>query len=361
MLQDRAARLQGQVREAMAGQRGLRIEGGNSKAFYGHPVQGEVLSTREHRGIVHYAPTELVLTARAGTPLAEIEAALAEQNQMLPFEPPRFDAGTEHGATLGGTFATGLSGPRRPWTGAARDFMLGCRVLTGKGDILHFGGEVMKNVAGYDVSRLMTGAQGTLGVLLEISCKVLPRPAAETTLQQALPGEKALAAMNHWAGQPVPLSGAVYHDGVLSLRLSGDARAVDQARRQIGGDSPADADAFWHAIREQQHAFFDDPRPLWRLSLAPAHPPLELAGDVLYDWGGAQRWLLSDEDATVIRARVGNAGGHATLFREGIGGEDTETARFHPLSTPLRRLHLQLKAAFDPQGVLNFGRMYPDL
>jgi glycolate oxidase FAD binding subunit len=239
--------------------------------------------------------------------------------------------------------------------------MLGCRVLTGKGDFLRFGGEVMKNVAGYDVSRLMTGAQGTLGVLLEISCKVLPRPAAETTLQQAMPVEQALAAMNRWAGQPVPLSGAVYHHGVLILRLSGDARAVDQARRQIGGDSLADADAFWHGIREQQHAFFDDPRPLWRLSLAPAHPPLDLAGDVLYDWGGAQRWLLSDADATVIRAKVGNAGGHATLFRAGTEDGDEAVARFHPLSAPLRQLHQRLKAAFDPQGVLNFGRLYPDL
>jgi len=361
MLQDRAARLQGQVRDALAERRGLRIEGGNSKAFYGHPVAGETLSIREHRGIVHYAPTELVLTARAGTPLAEIEAALAAQDQMLPFEPPCFDGGTEPGATFGGSFATGLAGPRRPWAGAARDFMLGCRVLTGKGDILRFGGEVMENVAGYDVSRLMTGAQGTLGVLLEISCKVLPRPAAETSLQQALSEEQALAAMNHWAGQPVPLSGAVYHDGTLTLRLSGDARAVDQARRQIGGDVLEEAEAFWRAIREQQHAFFDDPRPLWRLSLAPAHPPLELAGDLLYDWAGAQRWLLSDADPTVIRAKVGNAGGHAILFRTRRGGDDDDVSRFHPLSAPLRQLHLRLKAAFDPQGVLNFGRLYPDL
>lgn len=350
MSSDHTQALQAQVNDAVSQQTRLRIEGGASKTFYGHTVEGEALSTREHCGIINYEPTELVLTARAGTPLSEIEAALAAENQMLPFEPPHFG----ETATLGGTIACGLSGPRRPYAGAARDYVLGCRILTGKGDVLHFGGEVMKNVAGYDVTRLMTGALGTLGVLLDISLKVLPHPAAETTLQLSLSAEQAIETMNYWAGQPVPLSAASHDGESLYLRLSGATSAVVQAEKQIGGEQVTQAETFWHSVREQTHQFFEDERPVWRLSLAAGHPPLAIEGKTLLDWGGAQRWVVSSASPASIRHAVAAAGGHATWFRQ--HAENAEI--FHPLPAPLQQLHQRLKQTFDPAGILNAGRMY---
>jgi glycolate oxidase FAD binding subunit len=272
---------------------------------------------------------------------------------MLPFEPPHFG----ETATLGGTIACGLSGPRRPYAGAARDYVLGCRVLTGKGDVLHFGGEVMKNVAGYDVARLMTGALGTLGVLLDISLKVLPRPAAETTLQLGLSAEQALEAMNYWAGQPVPLSAAAHDGDSLFLRLSGATSAVAQAKKQIGGDQAKQGETFWQSLREHTHHFFRDEQPLWRLSLAAGYPAMELEGNTMLDWGGAQRWLVSTETPETVRRAVAAVGGHATWFRQHTANADV----FHPLPTALQQLHHRLKQSFDPIGILNAGRMYPGI
>ena len=353
MSDDQTQALQVQVKEAFANETQLQIKGGDTKSFYGQVTKAEVLSTQQHCGIINYEPTELVLTARAGTPLSDIETALAKHNQMLPFEPPHFG----EAATLGGTIACGLSGPRRPYAGAARDYVLGCQVLTGKGDVLHFGGEVMKNVAGYDVARLMTGAMGTLGVLLDISLKILPRPATEVTLGLTMSPDEALQAMNHWAGQPVPLSAAVHDGETLMLRLSGAASAVKHAQQLIGGETLPSGEHYWQSIREQTHPFFNNSRPLWRLSLAPAQPPLTLEGDTLLDWGGAQRWLLSNESPDVIRQTVEKTGGHATLFRQ----QETKAEIFHPLPDKLKQLHQRLKQSFDPAGILNPGRMYSDV
>jgi glycolate oxidase FAD binding subunit len=353
MSDDHTQVLRAQVNDALTNGTPLQINGGGSKSFYGQMIKGEVLATQQHRGIINYEPTELVLTARSGTSLSEVEAALAKHNQMLPFEPPHFG----EAATLGGTIACGLSGPRRPYAGAARDYVLGCQVLTGKGDVLHFGGEVMKNVAGYDVARLMTGAMGTLGVLLDISLKILPRPATEVTLQLNMSPEEALQAMNYWAGQPVPLSAAVHEDESLMLRLSGATSAVAHAQQIIGGEVLTNAENYWQSIREHSHPFFNDARPLWRLSLAPAQPPLSLKGDTLLDWGGAQRWLLSNEDPETIRHAAAIAGGHVTLFRQ----QQSKADIFHPLPDKLKQLHQRLKQTFDPAGILNPGRMYPDM
>ncbi len=350
---DQTESLQSQVKDALATQTLLRIDGGSSKPFYGQRLKGEPLSTREHSGIINYEPTELVITARAGTPLSEIETVLAAQSQMLPFEPPHFG----DSATLGGTIACGLSGPRRPYAGAARDFVLGCRVLTGKGDVLHFGGEVMKNVAGYDISRLMTGALGTLGVLLDISLKVLPRPTAETTLQLEASAAQALDAMNHWAGQPVPLTAAAHDGELLYLRLSGATSAVTQAEKQIGGEQSKAGISFWQTLREHTHPFFQEEVPLWRLSLAAGYPSLALEGKQFLDWGGAQRWLVSAEKPELIRRAVAAAGGHATGFRH----QTPDVMVFHPLPANLYQIHERLKRRFDPAGILNAGRMYPDL
>ena len=343
--------LQAQVQAASRNNTPLRIVGGDSKNFYGRMVDGETLPVARHCGVVHYEPTELVITARSGTPLHEIERLLAQHGQMLAFEPPAFgDA-----ATIGGTIACGFSGPRRPYTGAARDFVLGTTILTGDGQILHFGGEVMKNVAGYDVSRLMCGALGTLGVLLEVSLKVLPAPALEQTIRLELPIDQAISAMNRWAAQPLPLSAACHDGSAMYLRLSGAAEAVRAARATLGGDPVDDAATFWAALREQTLAFFDSENVLWRVSLPATTPPLELPGIWLIDWGGAQRWLKTPANEGTVRDVAQRAGGHATVFR----GGDRSGEVFQKLTPPVAKIHQALKLRFDPQGILNPGRMYP--
>ena len=349
-----SADLRERIRAAAGRGTALRLRGGGSKDFYGGAPRGEVLDTRAHAGIVDYEPTELVVTARCGTPLAELEAALAAQGQMLAFEPPHFGSG----ATLGGCVAAGLSGPRRAAAGALRDFVLGARLVDGRARELAFGGRVMKNVAGYDVSRLLAGSLGTLGLILEVSLKVLPRPAAEQTLRFELPQEKALESLNRWAGTPLPVSASAWRDGELCLRLSGAERAVRAAAEKLGGEAlgAADAARFWSGIREQTDPWFAGDVPLWRLSLPSAAAPLELAGAPLIEWGGALRWLRSGADAATVRTAAAAAGGHATLFR----GGDKAAGVFAPLAPALARLHRELKAAFDPAGVLNPGRLYSD-
>jgi glycolate oxidase FAD binding subunit len=343
------------IRDAAAGKRPLNIRGGGSKAFYGNAATGELLSVAGYRGIVDYEPTELVVTARCGTPLAELEATLAEKGQLLPFEPPHFGPA----ATLGGCIAAGLSGPRRAYAGAARDFVLGVRILDGRGDDLRFGGQVMKNVAGFDVSRVMTGSLGTLGVILEVSLKVLPLPVAETTLRLAMDEAAAVRTLNEWDGKPLPISATAWDAGLLHVRLSGARAAVDAATRKLGGDAvdAAEATAFWRGIREQTAPFFaGGVEPLWRLSLPSATAPLALPGAQLVEWGGALRWLKSGAPAESIRAAALAAGGHATLFR----APDKAAGAFQPLAPGLLALHRKLKQTFDPAGIFNRGRMYPE-
>jgi len=340
-----------QVRAAAANGAKLRIRGGGTKDWYGQSVEGEILDTRGYTGIVDYEPTELVITARCGTPLSEIEAVLAEQNQMLAFEPPYFG----DGATFGGVIAAGLSGPRRANSGALRDFVLGAQLLDGKGDSLRFGGQVMKNVAGYDVSRLLAGSLGTLGLITEASVKVLPRPFAETTLRFEITEIEAIRTLNEWGGQPLPLSASCWHAGVLALRLSGAQAAVDAAVKSLGGQVLPDCAAFWAGVREQRHAFFEGDLPLWRLALPSTTGAIVLKGEQLIEWGGAQRWLRAGSDAAeAIRATVKAAGGHATLFR----GGDKRVGVFQPLAPAVARIHERLKASFDPAHLFNPGRMF---
>ncbi len=331
----------------------LCIRGNGTKDWYGQPPQGELLDTTAYSGIVAYDPTELVITARAGTTLREIGKALSEKNQMLAFEPPRFDGL----ATLGGIVASGLSGPRRQAVGSVRDFVLGAVLMDGKGEVLHFGGQVMKNVAGYDVSRLLAGSLGTLGLILEVSVKVLPRPVAQTTLQFEMSQTDALKQMNIWGGQPLPISGSCWHQGVLTIRLSGARAAVDAAIQKMGGTTLADAESFWDSLREQSHPFFADlSEGLWRVSVPTVAEPLPLPGEPLIEWGGAQRWLKTTAHAVVVRAAAEKAGGHATLFK----GGDKSAGVFHPLQPAVARIHRNLKNTFDPAGIFNRGRMYPD-
>ncbi len=356
-----------------------RIQGGGSKTWLGRTVAGEALEVAGHRGILGYEPTELVITARAGTPLAEIKAVLAERGQWLAFEPPHFDArldpdgrpGADADATLGGTIACGLSGPARPYAGSARDFVLGVRIINGRGEVLRFGGEVMKNVAGYDLSRLMVGAQGTLGVLLEVSLKVLPRPATDLTLTLALEltAGEAIDRFNRWAGQPLTLSAAC-HDGERAyVRLAGSEAAVQVARARLGGEAVGAGADFWRGVRELSHAFFRSPAPLWRLSLPPTAPHDPRLGRQFIDWGGALRWVQGEQPQWPAAQALG---GHATYYGRGPAGQPDLQAGgqagdppggqvFQALPPPLLALHQRLKAALDPRGILNPGRLYRDL
>ena len=344
----------GTIRAATDGKKPLRLCGGGTKDFYGQALAGEMLDTRAYTGIVAYEPTELVITARCGTPLAEVEAVVREKGQYLAFEPPHFGAG----ATAGGMVAAGLSGPRRFAVGAVRDFVLGVRMLDGRGDDVTFGGQVMKNVAGYDVSRVIAGSLGTLGLILEVSLKTLPVPVAEATLKLEMPEDRAIETLNHWGGKPLPLSASAWTEGELCVRLSGAASAVRQAREKIGGElfDVAKARAFWAGIREQTDPFFRPDRPLWRLSVPSVTPPLGLPGELQIEWGGALRWLVSNADPRTVREAAAKAGGHATLFR----ATDKSPGVFAPLQPALAKIHRNLKQAFDPAGIFNRGRMYPD-
>lgn len=358
MPKDDSARLLDTVATAIATRTPLKIRGGNTKSFLGRalPMDAVALDTRNHRGIVRYEPTELVITARSGTPVAELSAALDAAGQMLPCEPPEFDGQ----ATIGGAVASGLSGPRRPWAGSVRDFVLGCRLITGEARHLRFGGEVMKNVAGYDMSRLAAGSFGCLGVVTEVSMKVLPKPRARASLVLELDAEQAITALFAWRQAALPITGACHVDGRLHVRLEGGEGFVACAIERIGGDE-LDM-AFWTALREQALPFFGDPRPLWRLSLPNATPLMRLPGDVVLDWGGAQRWLKSSASAGSVRAIAQAVGGHATRYSPpGAQDEQDLDAPFMPLSAPLARLHRELKSRLDPHGIFNPGRLYADI
>ncbi len=388
------------VKTAAAAGTPIAIRGGVTKAWYGHRVEGVALDVRGHSGIVDYEPSELVLVARAGTPLREVEALLTENRQMLAFEPPHFSptsgsrlplAGDDsisrattaatRGATLGGCVATGLSGPRRMAAGSVRDFVLGVRMIDGRGQPLAFGGQVMKNVAGYDVSRAMTGSLGTLGVLTEMSLKVLPLPAQTVTLSFTLDEAAALLTLNQWAGLPIAITASAWRSkasegggyaargGRLLVRLEGSEAAVQSGIRRIGGldVEPWEAEAAWAGMREQTDHFFASravDAPLWRIALPPTAPPLDADAlgftDQLIEWGGALRWIATHADAPTIRDAATRLGGHATLWR---ASEDIKTLHgvFTPLSVPLLAIHRRLKAEFDPARLFNRGRLYPDL
>ena len=347
---DNSAALLQQVNQALHNATPLRIQGADSKAFLGRPMTGEVLDTRTHRGIVSYDPTELVITVRCGTPLSELAAALDAAQQMLPCEPPSFGS---H-ATVGGMVASGLSGPRRPWAGSVRDYVLGTRVITGHGKHLRFGGEVMKNVAGYDLSRLMAASYGALGVITEVSLKVLPKPRQALSISLEIDPDRALQRLAQWGQEPLPISAACHDGQRLHLRLEGGEGSVAAAHDRLGGEL-LDA-AYWADLNEQRLDYFAQGQPLWRLSLPNNTAPLALPGQQLIDWGGAQRWLKSDADAAFIRRVVDEVGGHATCYTPG-----RTDSPFQPLPAALIRYHRNLKQQLDPKGIFNPGRLYAEL
>ena len=342
---------------ALEARRPLCIRGGGTKEFYGNAIAGEPLDTRLWCGIEAYEPSELYVTARAGTPLAELEELLARQRQMLAFEPPHFGSG----ATVGGCIAAGIAGPRRcasgVWHGSVRDHVLGASLLDGRGRVLRFGGTVIKNVAGYDVARLLPGSLGILGVILEVTLKVLPRPACAMTLALEMDETQAIASVNRWAGRPLPLSASLWQAGRLWLRLEGAAASVHEAAARLGGEQlpEPEAHAFWRDAREQSHPMWAGAAPLWRLTVPATSPPLRLEGSQIIEWHGAQRWLRTTLPASQIRERAREAGGHATLFR----GGDRQGGAFTPLAPPLAAIQRRLQDEFDPARLFNPGRMYP--
>lgn len=347
------------VMTARASQRPLYLQGGGTKQFYGEAMpplpNGSLLDISPFQGVVNYQPSELVITARAGTPLAEIEALLAEKRQMLAFEPPRFGPAS----TIGGCVATGLSGPRRMQAGALRDFVLGATLLDASGTILRFGGEVMKNVAGYDISRLLAGSMGIFGPMLEVSIKVAPMPLVEETLMLEVSEAEALQRFNAWRSKPLPISATSWLQeagkGVLRVRVSGSDPAIASARRAIGGERLTDEQAgeFWNAMRDQTHPWFQS-RPLWRVAVPPTTPALGL-GDTLIEWNGGLRWVAGTHDADTIRSKASAHRGHAMLYRyEGTA----QVPVFHPVSAAVRVISQRLKQELDPTGMFNPGRLF---
>lgn len=351
-----------QVMTARATRRPLLIRGGGSKAFYGEPYAADTLADMatldlsSYAGITNYQPSELVITARAGTLLSDIEATLSEQQQMLAFEPPRFGPKS----TLGGCVASGLSGPRRMAVGSVRDFVLGAQLLDSGGAVLNFGGEVMKNVAGYDVSRLLTGSMGIFGPLLQVSVKVVPKPQYEVTLSLDASETQALDMLNQWRSLPLPISASAWcPEGVLKLRLSGSEPAVQQAQTQLGGDVVNNdvALAFWDSLRDQTHAFFQQ-RPLWRVALPPTTPALVGHGPSLIEWQGGLRWLANVASPSELRQQVQELGGHACLYR--YDDKPPDVPVFHPLHPGVKMINWRLKQAFDPMGIFNPKHLFPD-
>ena len=358
------------IRQAAAAGTALRIRGGGSKDFYGQAVEGDILDTTPLKGVVSYEPSELVVTALAGTPLAELEALLLAQGQCLPFEPPHFNFGATAGATVGGMVAAGLSGPARASVGAVRDYVLGVKLINGKGEHMTFGGQVMKNVAGYDVSRLMVGAMGTLGLLTEISIKVLPIAPLEATLKFEMTQGQALTQLNTWGGQPLPLNASCWLEeggvGTLYVRLRGAVAAVEAACAKLGGERLAQGQAVadWHLCRNQQLPWFKartDEQDLWRMSVPQTAPVLELPDAPLIEWHGGLRWVRTDAAQGGALQKLALAvGGHATLFVAASAYKLGTRVVFSSLKPPLDRIHRDLKREFDPAGVFNPQRMYAD-
>lgn len=356
-MSDQTSTLQHQLLSAYKHNTKCRIESGNTKYFMGNESVGETISTQQHKGIISYDASELVITARSGTSLKEIEETLAEKNQILAFEPAIFN----DTSSLGGTIACNLSGPSRPYYGAARDFVLGSKIINGKGEVLQFGGQVMKNVAGYDASRLMAGAYGTLGLILEVSLKVLPRPSNEITIKIEQPIDTAIKTINTLSAQNLPISASCYDNHHLYIRLSSSEKNTQAAStiicKQTACNEIDNSQLFWQQLRHQQHEFFNTDLPIARLSLPATTNNIELEGEQLFEWGGALRWLKGNTAIDKIRQSVQALNGHATAYKN----FDSTAEYFQPLDSGLEVIHQRLKKAFDPAGILNPGRLYKEL
>lgn len=340
-----------EIESAYLSKTALQIQGGASKTFYGRPISGQLLSVANHSGIIEYEPSELYIKAKNGTTLHEIENIISEKNQILPCEPPSFNSN----ATLGGAVASGLSGPRRAHAGSVRDCILGTQIINGKGELLHFGGKVMKNVAGYDASRLMCGALGTLGVITEITLRLLPKSEEELTIVLNLSAKAAIAKVNQWANSPLPISATFYDGQQLFIRLSGSHSSTSAALATIGGESHPSHVEFWQSVKNQTHPFFNTEKSIWRISVPPSTPELSISGDYVMEWNAGLRWYKSNLSDAELRKAVSDAGGHAILFKGNTANE-----KFHPIAQTTMNMHKNLKHVFDPASILNPGRMFAE-
>jgi glycolate oxidase FAD binding subunit len=338
------------IQQANSSKQSLQLSAGGSKSFYGNQIFAPPLDVSANIGIVDYEPSELYISARNGTLLSEIESTLEASNQMLPFEPPHFTSQ----ATLGGTVACGLSGPRRAYANSMRDCILGTNIVNGKGEYLQFGGNVMKNVAGYDVSRLMCGAFGTLGILTQISLKVIPKPQSEITIAIEVNQNEALETMNAWMQTQLPISATYFNNDVLYVRIAGLEKTTKKVHENIGGERFQDSDTFWKNIKDHQADFFQTDLPIWRVIIPSNTPVLSISGESCLEWNGGLRWIKSSEDAQHIINQCQTANGHATLFKAKTKANDCLPS----ISPKLQNLHLNLKSSFDPNHILNPGRMY---
>lgn len=370
--QDLSQSLQEQVQEAIQQQSPLFIHGGKSKLFYGNAVDAKPLDISAHSGVINYEPCELCITVRAGTLLSELEALLAENQQILPFEPPHYS----EKATIGGAIAAGISGPRRAYTGSVRDAILGVQIINGEGEIANFGGQVMKNVAGYDVSRLMVRSQGTLGVILNVSLRLLPKPEANLTLSFEAEQHQALAYFKAMRTQQLPITATVWHDELLSIRLSASENILKNSKQTLikniatnemssissinkECNEQENADNFWQSIRDHQHPFFqNENKPLWRFSLPPSSEKFtRIDNQPLIEWGGAQRWVQTNMPTNIIQNIASSRKGYATLFKGDLAG----VPHFPVLEENLLKLHKSLKQKMDPHGIFNPNRIYHGL
>lgn len=348
--------LQNQVQDAISKKLPLYIHGGNSKLFYGNKVDAAPLDVSKHTGVVSYEPTELCITVRSGTRLTDIEKILADKQQILPFEPPQYSPD----ATIGGAIAAGISGPRRAYTGSVRDAILGVKIINGNGEIVNFGGQVMKNVAGYDLSRLMVRSQGTLGVILEASIRLLPKPVKDITLSFEAAQDEALKFFRESRIKQLPITASTWFNDQVYLRLSGSESSLERNQQKLETEFSATiSDDIWDEIRDHNHHFFGrKDKPLWRLSLPPATPQISKIDDnQLIEWGGAQRWVNSNAPTNIIQNIASSNGGYATLF----SGDLPDTPCFPVLEGPLLQLHKQLKNKMDPHGIFNPNRIYTGL
>ncbi len=361
---DQSKALQQHVQEALKIAQPLDIHGGNTKRFYGNITDklktANKLDCTAHRGIINYEPSELAITLRAGTKLSTLEKLLDENNQMLAFEPPHYLFQETDQATIGGTIAAGISGPRRAYSGSIRDSILGVTIINGEGEFAHFGGEVMKNVAGYDLSRLMTRSMGTLGVILDVSLRLIPKPEHEITLTFEASQEDALAYFQILRKKQQIISATAWFNQQVYLRLSGSENIVEHSAKKLTGEEYSVDKQFWENMRDHQHAFFnkDNAKPLWRLSLPPDTPVIQRIDDnLLLEWGGAQRWINSNIPANIIQSIAKKHHGYAVLIK----GELPEIACFPALDPALFKLHKQLKNKMDPKGIFSPGRLYKEL
>lgn len=360
-MSDVSQQLIDQVKTAIADKTSVRIQGGGTKSGLGRAVDSttQLISTSEHSGVVQYKPVELIMTVRGGTTLAEIDSELAKNKQMLACDPRRFGGQ----ATIAGSLAANQSGHARPWFGSLRDHVLGIKLINGQAEHCRFGGQVMKNVAGYDVARLQAGAMGAFGLISEVSFKVLPKPEMCVSMSLETGASEAIALMNKLSGTSKPITAVSWVDGTVYFRLEGPSKAVEATTKQwqskhglaILDDSTASI--LWESLREHEHDFFagtEKEKSLWKFSVNAAADHISQDAAWAFDWCGSQRWLVGEFSLEELAEHAYKMGGEVQLY----SGGDRQQELSIPRSAAVKQLMQNLKNSFDPENIFNSGRLY---